>query len=113
MLEQEHHHRCGKHQVWSPAAGCDPTCWEPYGTRKCPLILRPGCVCKRGYVRRGKHGKGRCVRLKKCFHCPKHEKRTLCRGHCQPTCKNHFPKCSLKCRRGCRCRLGYVRSRPG
>ncbi|KAI7691382.1 hypothetical protein SSS_09654 [Sarcoptes scabiei] len=66
-----------------------------------------------GYVRTGKDGTGRCVPLGKCKHCPHHERRAFCRGHCQPTCKNPHPKCSLKCRRGCRCRLGYVRSRPG
>ncbi|KAI7685249.1 hypothetical protein SSS_10527 [Sarcoptes scabiei] len=112
-LFRKQHRGCGKNQKWSHVSGCDPTCREPYGNRKCPIILRAGCVCQKGYVRTGKDGTGRCVPLGKCKHCPHHERRAFCRGHCQPTCKNPHPKCSLKCRRGCRCRLGYVRSRPG
>ncbi|KAF7489611.1 hypothetical protein SSS_10529 [Sarcoptes scabiei] len=107
----KHHHKCGKHQHWSSAAGCDPTCWQPYGNRDCPFVLRPGCVCNEGYVRTHKNGKGKCVRLKHCKHCPQHERKVLCRGHCQPTCKKPHPKCSLKCKKGCRCKLGFVRQR--
>ncbi|KAI7685263.1 hypothetical protein SSS_10529, partial [Sarcoptes scabiei] len=89
-------HKClGEHQFYSKL--CDATCRHPHK--------------KRRYVRTHKNGKGKCVRLKHCKHCPQHERKVLCRGHCQPTCKKPHPKCSLKCKKGCRCKLGFVRQR--
>ncbi|UXI23224.1 L-galactose dehydrogenase-like [Sarcoptes scabiei] len=115
-LEHCKHHKGSCHeenQKYSLFSGCDPTCLEPYGTRRCTSKIRPGCACRRGYVRRERDGTGRCVHRRQCGQCPKHEKHSICENPCQPTCDEPYPLCTMICKEGCLCKEGYVRVKSG
>ncbi|KAF7489610.1 hypothetical protein SSS_07097 [Sarcoptes scabiei] len=83
-------HRCPKHQHWSKNVGCEKTCHNLSNSRPCSLLLKAGCKCDKGYVRRNKDGTGPCIPPSQCPHrCPKHQ---------------HWSKNA-----GCKCDKGYVR----
>ncbi|KAF7489612.1 hypothetical protein SSS_10529 [Sarcoptes scabiei] len=105
------HRRCPKHSHWSRCkAGCDRTCYEPYGDRLCFLICQKGCVCDKNYVRENKDGTGKCIRLHRCPYCPRNERWSTCKARCQPTCHHRHRKCKSKCKSGCICKEGYIRA---
>ncbi|KAF7495651.1 hypothetical protein SSS_09653 [Sarcoptes scabiei] len=109
-------HRCPKHQHWSRNVGCEKTCFDLNGSRACSLLLKAGCKCDHGYVRRNKDGTGPCIRPSQCHHhhrCPKHEHWTRDKG-CEKTCGNlgGNRNCPLILTSGCKCNNHFVRKHP-
>ncbi|KPM02580.1 cysteine rich trypsin inhibitor-like protein 1 [Sarcoptes scabiei] len=105
-------HRCPKHQHWSRNVGCEKTCFDLNGSRACSLLLRAGCKCNRGFVRKFRDGTGPCIPPSQCHHhrCPKHEHWTRDKG-CEKTCGDLKGNrdCPLILTAGCTCNRYYVR----
>lgn len=103
---------CQENEVFK-RTGYDCANCRNYEHVKCPLILRPSCFCKDGYVR---NSKNKCVSIEKCdcdigSKCGPHEVFQRSGYECA-TCENYREaKCELKQRPGCFCREGYVRDR--
>ncbi|KAI7691370.1 hypothetical protein SSS_09653, partial [Sarcoptes scabiei] len=107
-------HRCPKHQHWSKNVGCEKTCHNLSNSRPCSLLLKAGCKCDKGYVRRNKDGTGPCIPPSQCPHrCPKHEHWTRDKG-CEKTCGNlgGNRNCPLILTSGCTCNRHFVRKHP-
>ncbi|UXI23226.1 neuropeptide GPCR A44 [Sarcoptes scabiei] len=108
-------HRCPKHQHWSRNVGCEKTCFDLNGSRACSLLLRAGCKCNRGFVRKFRDGTGPCIPPSQCHHhrCPKHEHWTRDKG-CEKTCGNlgGNRNCPLILTSGCACNKHFVRKHP-
>ncbi|XP_068098009.1 zonadhesin-like isoform X2 [Hyperolius riggenbachi] len=116
-------HSCSEsdHKVWSNCnAHCADNCKNyenPH--RPCPLMCKPGCVCKYPYVFE-KGTSGRCVHRDRCSSAgqgpdscseSEHKVWSPCNAHCADNCMNfrdqHRP-CATICAPGCVCKPPYV-----
>ncbi|XP_065188586.1 uncharacterized protein LOC135819326 [Sycon ciliatum] len=96
---------CRRNEEYTRCGGiCQPSCGSSVVCRAC----RPGCSCKRGYIK--KTANGRCIRKSRCPKpkCRRHEEYTACGGVCQPYCGSNV-QCRAACRPGCSCKTGYIK----
>ncbi|KAG8183312.1 hypothetical protein JTE90_002804 [Oedothorax gibbosus] len=120
------HNTCGKNEeYYNCVPTCRDTCDNYYDKHAiCTKICRPGCACKKGYV---KNKQGKCVKPSQCEEptkatkpphhtCGKNEKYYNCVPTCRDTCDSYNDKhaiCTKICRPGCACKEGYVKNKQG
>lgn len=56
--------KCGRNEEFTKCSNeCPPTCANPM-RKPCVLRCKPGCDCKKGFIRAGEHGP--CIPIKEC-----------------------------------------------
>ncbi|XP_063367819.1 zonadhesin-like [Cydia amplana] len=94
---------------------CPPTCARPT-TAICPrACLKEGCQCRSGFVL---NPDGKCVRPENCpdkLGCngDPNAQISSCVSLCEPTCGENPIFCPALCRLGCKCKSGFILSKPG
>lgn len=118
---------CGANEEYRTCGPfCQPTCHKPHFPMFCSLRCNQGCFCKEGYIR-GENGA--CIPISECRvevqvlaampqeeqeKCGDNEEYRTCGPYCAPTCRRpHSPSCSLRCKKGCFCKDGYLRNQDG
>ncbi|KAF5274493.1 hypothetical protein FQR65_LT16963 [Abscondita terminalis] len=104
--------QCGTNQVWENCSdnACKRTCDNKDKIVPCPLICRPGCSCKDGYV--WNRNLTECIAIDTCpTGCGTNQIYEECSdNNCKRTCstKNATLPCSTICIPGCSCEKNYV-----
>ncbi|KAF5285388.1 hypothetical protein FQR65_LT13240 [Abscondita terminalis] len=106
------HVKCGTNQVWENCSdnACKRTCDNKDKIVPCPLVCRPGCSCKDGYV--WNRNLTECIAIDTCpTGCGTNQIYEECSdNNCKRTCstKNATLPCSTICIPGCSCEKNYV-----
>ncbi|GFY60956.1 zonadhesin [Trichonephila inaurata madagascariensis] len=114
---------CGKDEIYYDE--CAPSCTGTCDTYKrknmhCPRC-RPGCWCKKGFV---KNKNGNCIPISKCpsgtkmpHPCPEKQQHYECIPSCKRTCMTYNSSSAFcakeACLKGCFCKEGYVMNKEG
>ncbi|GFR05007.1 hypothetical protein TNCT_498982 [Trichonephila clavata] len=114
---------CGKDEIYYDecAPSCTGTC-DTYNRKNmhCPRC-RPGCWCKKGFV---KNKDGKCIPSSKCpsgtkmpHSCPENQQYYECIPSCKRTCMTYNSSsayCAKEaCLKGCFCKEGFVMNKDG
>jgi hypothetical protein len=104
--------KCRKNEVFDECVKslkCQASCKKQESSFKCKKSkCKPGCKCKKGYVR---NNDNECIKKSSCKKCPRNEEfKCIC---AEPSCKNTFTS-MMKCKRcisKCYCKDGFFRNK--
>lgn len=104
---------CNKNEIYVDCVNpifCQPTCRDPFRRPCWTIRCRPGCQCRRGFIR--VYDNGPCVPITTCPSCTKCTRPEICQfgGQDCATCANYkYISCRYLKQTRCYCPPGYVR----